>query len=232
MDLLTLIFSWLSAMLYRNPLIVFFAAFIWGILSVVLSPCHLSSIPLAIGYINGKGKVSNYRVVALSALFSVGILISLISLGVLTSLLGRMMGDTGRLTLIIVGIVFVIVGLSFLDFIRIPKVPIYKAKVKSQSLLGAFILGLLFGVALGPCTFGFMMPVLALAFQTATKNLIFAVAMMVAFSFGHTLVIIFAGTFINFVQTILNWEEKSKAIVYFRRFCGILIIVSGVVIII
>jgi cytochrome c-type biogenesis protein len=232
MDLLTSIFGWLTAMLYQNPLIVLLAAFCWGILSVVLSPCHLSSIPLAIGYINGKGKVSHFRALALSTLFSFGILISLISLGVLTSLLGRMMGDTGSLSLIIVGIIFIVVGLSLLDLIRIPEVPIYKAKVKSQSLLGAFILGILFGLALGPCTFGFMMPVLALAFQTATKNLVFAVAMMIAYSFGHTFVIIFAGTFINWVQTILNWEENSKAIIYFRRICGVLIIISGVVLIV
>jgi len=27
------------------------AAFIWGILSILLSPCHLSSIPLIVGFI-------------------------------------------------------------------------------------------------------------------------------------------------------------------------------------
>jgi cytochrome c-type biogenesis protein len=29
------------------------AAFLWGVLSVVLSPCHLSSIPLVVAYMNG-----------------------------------------------------------------------------------------------------------------------------------------------------------------------------------
>jgi len=232
MDILTTIFGWLTAMLYQNPLVVIFAAFMWGILSVLLSPCHLSSIPLAIGYINGKGKMKHSRALALSLLFALGILISLLGLGVITSLLGRMLGDTGKLTVIIVGLVFIVVGLSLLDLIKIPEIPIWKANVKSQSLVGAILLGLLFGVALGPCTFGFMMPVLALAFQTATKHLAFAVTIMAAYSLGHTLIIIFAGTFINWVQTLLNWEGKSNAIVWFRRVCGVLIIVSGVILII
>ncbi len=232
MDFLTSVFGWLTTMLYQNPAIVLFAAFIWGGLSVLLSPCHLSSIPLAIGYINGKGKISHSKAMALSMLFSIGILTSLIGLGLITSLLGRMMGDTGKITLILVGIVFVIVGLVLLDLIMIPEIPIYKIKVKSQDLFGAYILGLLFGVALGPCTFGFMMPVLALSFQTATKNLAFAVMVMIAYSIGHTLVIIFAGTFINWVQTILNWESHSNGVVWFRRICGILIIISGVLLII
>ena len=33
------------------------ASFGWGILSILLSPCHLSSIPLVIGYISSQGQI-------------------------------------------------------------------------------------------------------------------------------------------------------------------------------
>ncbi len=34
------------------------ASFMWGVLSILLSPCHLSSIPLVVGYITSQGKIS------------------------------------------------------------------------------------------------------------------------------------------------------------------------------
>ena len=231
MNLLLTVFNWLTTMLSQNPPLVLSAAFIWGILSVILSPCHLSGIPLAIGYINGKGKMKAYRAFVLSLVFAVGILLSLLLLGIITSLLGRMLGDTGKLVLIIMGTLFIVIGLSLFDIIKIPEMPIGKGWIKSGSLWGALALGVLFGSALGPCTFGFMMPVLAVAFQIATSNLSYAVIIILAYALGHCLVIVFAGTFINWVQTLLNWEEKSSGIVWFRRVCGLLIILSGILLI-
>jgi cytochrome c-type biogenesis protein len=228
MDLLAALFTWVSSMLTQNPAIVISVSFIWGVLSVILSPCHLSSIPLAVGYINGKGKMKHTRALFLSLFFAIGILLSLLVLGIITSLIGRMLGDVGKITIIIVGVVFIMVGISLFDFVRLPEIPIWKTKVKPGKLFGAFTLGLLFGAALGPCTFGFMMPVLAVAFQTATTNLLYAIMIILAYAIGHSLVIVCAGTFINWVQNLLNWEEKSRGVVYFRRICGVLIIISGV----
>ena len=37
------------------------AAFVWGILSILLSPCHLSSIPLIVGFIDEQGRMSTKR---------------------------------------------------------------------------------------------------------------------------------------------------------------------------
>ena len=43
-------------------------------------------------------------------------------------------------------------------------------QTKAKGLLAALILGLLFGIALGPCTFAYMAPVLGIVFQTAQTN--------------------------------------------------------------
>lgn len=49
------LFSWLAKAIEGAPYIALIAAFIWGILSILLSPCHLASIPLIIGYIDEQG---------------------------------------------------------------------------------------------------------------------------------------------------------------------------------
>ena len=69
------LFSWLHNALTISPLVAISAAFIWGILSILLSPCHLSSIPLIIGFIDKQEYTSVKRAFWLSLFFSTGILI-------------------------------------------------------------------------------------------------------------------------------------------------------------
>ena len=61
----------------------------------MLSPCHLSSIPLIVGFISGQGRVTTARAFGIAALFAAGILITIAGLGVATAAAGRMMGDVG-----------------------------------------------------------------------------------------------------------------------------------------
>jgi cytochrome c-type biogenesis protein len=49
---MTKLFAILSSAVEGVPLVAIAASFIWGTLSVLLSPCHLTSIPLIIGYIS------------------------------------------------------------------------------------------------------------------------------------------------------------------------------------
>jgi len=231
MEFLLPFFDWLSRLLTLSPGIVLAGAFLWGVLSIILSPCPLSAVPLAVGYINGQGKKKMSRTLVLSLLFAAGVLVSLSLIGVITSFLGRMLGDTGKVTTIIIGIIFILMGVLMFDFIKLPEIPFWKAKIKTGSLSGALLLGLLFGAALGPCTFGFMMPVLSTAFQAAATSLPLAMLIVLFFSLGHTIVIVFAGMFINWVQGLLKWNEKSKGLVWFRRACGVLIIVTGCILI-
>ena len=51
------IFEFLSSALSGNVYTALFASFGWGIISVLLSPCHLSSIPLVVGFINSQGEM-------------------------------------------------------------------------------------------------------------------------------------------------------------------------------
>ncbi len=200
----------------------------WGILSILLSPCHLSSIPLIIGFISSQGKISLGRTFYISLIFAVGILITIAAIGVITASLGRLMGDVGSVGNYLVAGIFFLVGLYLLDVIKIDWNNAGLRKTKSKGLLAALILGLLFGIALGPCTFAYMAPVLGVVFQTAQTDYIFSVILLAAFGIGHCSVIVGAGTLTGKVQKYLNWSEGSKTILWIKRICGVLVILGGI----
>ena len=61
------------------------AAFVWGILSILLSPCHLASIPLIVGFIDQQGRITTRRAFTISLLFAGGILITIGVIGAVTA---------------------------------------------------------------------------------------------------------------------------------------------------
>ncbi len=207
------------------------ASFTWGILSILLSPCHLSSIPLVIGFISSQGKISIGRTFNISLIFSVGILITIALIGIITASLGRLMGDIGGAGIYFVAGIFFLVGLYLTDIIKIDWNNTVLKITKAKGLLAALILGLLFGLALGPCTFAFMAPVLGLVFQISQTNYLLAIIFLLAFGIGHCTIIVGAGTLTGKVQKYLNWNESSKTILLIKRTCGILVILGGVYII-
>ena len=229
--MLNVVFDFLTCALYANTIFALLAAFIWGLLSVILSPCHLSSIPLLIAYIGGQGKIVVKKAFFISLMFAFGLLITITLIGFITSLLGRMLGSLGimeNIIIIIVSLIFVAVGLNFIGII--PSPDFFKNKqpdIKKKGLIPAFIMGLLFGVVLGPCTFGFMAPVLSIVFSSASKNLVFSIAILLMYVFGHCLIIIFAGTFTEIVQNYINWDEKSKVSEIVKKIFGAIIIIIG-----
>ncbi len=222
------IFNRLTFALNSTPEIAIISAFIWGVLSIILSPCHLASIPLIIGFIDEQGRISTKRAFFISLLFAFGILITIGIIGIITGLLGRIMGDVGKYGNYFVSVIFFIVGLHLLGVIPLDFKSATASGYKNKGLIAAFILGLIFGVALGPCTFAYMAPMIGIVFTTASTNLFFSVSLIFAYSVGHCSVIIFAGTFTEIIQHYLNWNEKSKSAVILKKICGVLIIFAGI----
>jgi cytochrome c-type biogenesis protein len=228
------LFEALSAGLNSMPVIAIGAAFIWGILSIILSPCHLASIPLIVGFISDRKDMSIKKSFILSLLFSTGILITIALIGLVTGLLGRMLGDIGSFGNYFVGTIFILVGLVLLEILPMPSFgscgsqPNYMEK----GYLAAFILGLVFGVALGPCTFAYMAPILAVVFNYSAANMVFGMLLITAYAIGHCSVIVAAGTSTELVQRYLNWNESSKGAIIMKKICGLLVIIGGMYLII
>lgn len=220
------IFGYLNKALESSPYMALMGAFVWGILSILLSPCHLSSIPLIVGFIGERNR-SIRQAFGLSLLFASGILITIGLIGLITAGIGRMIGDIGAYGNYIVAIIFFVIGLHLLGVIPLPWSGV-SSQSQRKGWLAAFLLGLIFGIAVGPCTFAYMAPVLGVTFKVASTNFVYAAALLLAYGIGHCLVIIIAGTSTKAVQSYLNWSESSKSTIILKKICGVLVILGGI----
>ena len=222
------LFTALTHAVEGTPAIALGAAFVWGILSILLSPCHLASIPLIVGFIDEQGRISTRRAFLISTLFAVGILITIGAIGAITAAAGRMMGDVGRYGNYFVAAIFFVVGLHLLGVIPMPWSGPGQVGMKRKGMLAAFILGLVFGIAIGPCTFAYMAPMLGVTFKLAATNIGYGILLLALYGVGHCSVIVVAGTSTELVQRYLNWNEASKGALILKKVCGVLVLLAGV----
>ncbi len=227
--MITQLFDLLTGALQGAPLIALIAAFMWGILSILLSPCHLASIPLIVGFISNRGQITKRKAFILSLLFSVGILVTITVIGIITACMGKMLGDIGVWGNYVVAFVFLAVGLHLLGIIPLPLINgAHGAGMKRKGFFAAFILGLIFGIALGPCTFAYMAPMLAITFSISSTRVLYGILLLTIYGIGHCSIIVFAGTFTEVVERYLKWNESSKGPYILKKICGVLIISAAI----
>ncbi len=222
------LFTTLTRAVEGSPTIALGATLTWGVLSILLSPCHLASLPLIIGFVNEQGKITTGRAFVLSLLFASGILVTIGLIGVITAGAGRMMGDVGRFGYYFMAVIFFVVGLHLLDIIPMPWSGPGQVNMKRKGLLAALILGLVFGIALGPCTFAFMAPMLGVTFALGAANMAYGALLLLTYGIGHCAVIVVAGTSTELVQRYLDWNEQSRGTVIIKRVCGVLVLLGGI----
>jgi cytochrome c-type biogenesis protein len=221
------LFTGLTAALDGAPHVALAAAFAWGVLSIVLSPCHLASIPLIIGFIQGQERATTGRAALLSTLFAVGILVNIAVIGVLTAAAGRLLGDVGSAGNLVVAAILIGVGLVLMDVIPLPLPDPARVGMQRRGALAALVLGLVFGLALGPCTFAFMAPMLAVTFKVAATSVLFGGLLLTAYGVGHCALIVAAGSCTAWAQRVLDWNAASTTGLWIKRVCGLLVILGG-----
>jgi cytochrome c-type biogenesis protein len=221
------LFTQLTRAVDGAPGVALGASAVWGVLSILLSPCHLASIPLIVGFISGEPNMTSRRAFATSTTFAVGILITIALVGAVTAALGRMAGDLGGWVNYAVATVFFVVGLYLLDVIPLNFAGAGNVNIQKRGMLAAFVLGLVFGIALGPCTFAYMAPVLAATFKVASKQPLYAAGLLTAYGVGHCAVIALAGGSASTVQRYLKWSQDSSGAGVIKKVCGVLVIAGG-----
>lgn len=223
------LFTTLTDALSASFSLALLASFGWGVSSILLSPCHLSSIPLIIGFLTAQREKNTMRGISLSFLFAAGILLTIAIIGAITAALGRIMGDIGPYGRYGVAAVYFVVGLFLMDLIRLPESGVAVRPLRMRSpALAALGLGLVFGIALGPCTFAFMAPVLGAVFQLSNTSVVAAGSLLLSFGVGHCLIIVVAGGLASRVQAYLDWTNRSSAVLWTKRTAGFLVVLGGV----
>ncbi len=211
-----------------HPVPALGAAFLWGVASVVLSPCHLAGMPLLVGFISSRGKTGAGRVWLLSGVFSLGILITLAVVGGLTLAVGRLMGDLGGWMNYAMAALFIVLGLYLLDVVRLPwSAPGQAAAARKGGVYSALLLGLLSGLALGPCTFAYMAPVLGVVLKSAATAPWLGAGLVAAYAVAHGGTIALAGASTGLVQKLLDWHDASRGAKLLKKGCGVLVIAAG-----
>ncbi len=201
------------------------ASFLWGIIGMLFSPCSLIAIPLVIGYIESQEEKTTSSAALISIAFSLGIFINIAIVGTVIASAGTLMTDLSRITNYIVAVIFILFGLHLMEVIRIPWINLKGMSIKrSRGLFGAWLLGTFSGMAIGPCSFAYLAPMLVLAMKAATGNFLFAFLMVLMYALGNCLIIIIAGTSAGFVTRYMNFGENSNFTLIMNRIFGVILI--------
>jgi cytochrome c-type biogenesis protein len=209
--------TWLAAL----------GCFLWGMVSVLFSPCHLASIPLVVAYVAGQDQALKPRQAAHYAiLFTAGLFITIAVIGIVCALLGRMLGDVGNYWQIAVGIILIWVALGMLGVEKCTFSGSLLQKLNVKGLQGAFLLGLAYGVLSGSCTFGFIAPILAII--TVQQQILTGVLLILLFALGHCLPIVIAGSSTAAVRRMTQSANLIDSGGWFRRGAGVVIGLLGI----
>ena len=210
-----------------GSLIAAVGCFLWGMVSVALSPCHLASIPLIVTYVAGQEQTVRARSATHYAFaFTGGLFLTIAAIGVICALLGRMLGDIGPYWTILVGAILVWVALDMFGVAACSMSGNLMSKLKVKGVSGAFFLGLAYGILSGSCTFGFIAPILAII--TIQQKVATGILLIVLFGLGHAIPIAVAGSSTALVRRFLENSSFQKGSLWFKRGAGVLIGLLGV----
>jgi cytochrome c-type biogenesis protein len=202
-------------------------SFLWGMISVLFSPCHLVSIPLIVAYVGGQEKaVAPRRAAAYSVAFTLGLFITITLIGIICALLGRMLGDVGNFWQMIVGAMLIWVALGMLGVGKCAMSGSLLYRLNLKGLSGALVLGLAYGILSGSCTFGFIAPILAII--AVQQKIAAGILFILLFALGHCLPIVLAGSSMAAVRKLMEnstWQGVGN---WFQRAAGVVIILLGV----
>jgi cytochrome c biogenesis protein CcdA len=92
--------------------------------------------------------------------------------------------------------------------------------------IGAFLLGLLFGVVSTPCA----VPILAvlLTLVASQGNIVYGGLLLLVYSLGHSALILIAGTFMGAAKRLIESRGLRRANLILQRAAGVIIILVGI----
>ena len=220
--MLDTIFLTLNDWIIAESAIAGVGSFLWGMVSVLFSPCHLASIPLIIAYVGGQQQILGSRQAAYySAAFTLGLFVTIALIGTLCALLGRMLGDVGNYWQILVGLVLAWVALGMFGVEKCSLSGSLLYRMNLRGIHGAFALGLAYGILSGSCTFGFIAPILAII--TVQQKVAAGVVLILLFAIGHCLPIMVAGSSAAIVKGVFENSHWQGATQWFRKGAGVVI---------
>jgi len=221
------LFNTIGELVQTQGWLAFPACFLGGIISSA-SPCVLAMIPLVIGYVGGYAEGSQKKAVQYSLMFTLGLTVTFTVLGIIAGALGRLFGDVGNFWYYILPPVAILLGLYLLfsDKLNINIGLSQRFLPKKKALLGAFIIGLFFGIVASPCA----TPVLAviLTFAATKQNIAYSGGLLLAYALGHWVLVLGAGISAGFAQKVLASNGIANFSSYSKKVAGVILMGVGI----
>ena len=196
-------------------------AILAGLISFV-SPCVLPLVPGYVAFAAGFSK-SRGRIFLGSLLFVFGFSILFISYGALFGQLGAEISSNEEIITRVLGLLTIVMGVIFLG--AFPLMPTVKPKISTQGgLIGAPLLGFLFGVGWTPCIGPALASVQALAFQESSA--VRGAVLSLGYCIGLGLPFISSGLFLDRSEKLRKVLVKSGGKI--STVGGVLLIIIGI----
>ena len=220
--------TWLEALsnvVQNHGWVAFPACFLAGVISSA-SPCVLAMIPLVIGYVSGYSEGSPKKAVQYSLVFTLGLTITFTILGVIAGALGRLFGDVGGFWKYVLPPVAIVLGLLLLGVFKFNIGISQRFMPKRKALLGAFLMGLFFGIVATPCATPVLAVVLTVA--AAQKRIAYSGALLLCYALGHWILVLGAGISAGFAQRVLASRGMANFSDYSKKAAGVILIGAGI----
>ena len=206
------------------PAIAFGVVFLAGILSSA-SPCVLATIPLVVGFVGGYADGDRSKAFRYSLAFVLGLSLTFTAFGAAAGLFGTMFGTLGGHWYFVTGIVALVMGGQLMGLYEF-RLPVrFDYRPKQGGIIGSFLLGLFFGVVSSPCATPIL--VILLTVVATRGEVLYGVALLFTYAIGHCLLMLGAGTFTGFVESL----AKAKGVVNFstwtKRVGGLVVALVG-----
>jgi cytochrome c biogenesis protein CcdA len=206
------------------PLLAFGAVFFSWFTFASFTLCSGKN-PLVVRFVGGysdgdKGKAFRYSLV-----FVIGLSLTFTAFGAATGLLGTMFGTLGSPWYLIAGIIALVICGQLMGLYEI-NLPIKcDFKPKQDGIVGAFLLGLFFGVTSSPCATPVL--VVLLTFVAGKGQVLYGIALLFCYAIDQCLLMLFAGTFTGFVEGFVKARGVVNFSLWAKRVSGLIVALVG-----
>ena len=195
-------------------------AFVAGLVSF-LSPCILPLVPGYLSFAAGFS-VNRGKVFLGSILFVLGFSVVFISFGAIFGGLGNQLVANEDLISRVLGAITIFLGFIFLG--KFPFAPTFRPKIKTTGgLVGAPLLGILFGVGWTPCIGPSLAAVQTLAFQESSA--VRGALLSFGYCLGLGLPFMASGLFLDRTEKLRKYLVKRGGLI--SKIGGVFLIVIG-----